>query len=97
MYASAIQICKLCYENNIEIILVNTPVHPGYYEKIPEIFFENHKKVYDYLQENFGAVYYDYSQFAIPDEGFGDGDHLNAVGAKIFTVEFAKVLKPLEE
>ncbi|MBN2828692.1 MAG: hypothetical protein JXR56_00055 [Candidatus Cloacimonetes bacterium] len=97
MYASVIQICKLCYENDIEVILVNTPVHPGYYKQIPSIFFENHKYVYDYLQRNFGIVYYDFSQLPIPDEGFGDGDHLNAVGATIFTNELAKVIKPLEE
>ena len=97
MYASAIQICKLCAENDIEIILVNTPVHPGYYEKIPDIFFENHKKVYKYLQTNYNVTYYDFSQFPIPDAGYGDGDHLNAVGAKIFTTELITVLKPLEK
>ncbi len=97
MYDYVKRICEVCKENDIEIILVNTPVHTDYYKKIPEAFKENHIIVYNYLKEEYSAKYFDFSTFPIPDKGYGDGDHLNAYGATIFSKELKKTLDSLEE
>ncbi len=97
MYSYVKKICSMCNENNIEIILINTPVHDDYYNKIPDAFKRNHVVVYDHLKQEFNAKYLDFSRFPLPDKGFGDGDHLNALGAKLFSEELSKNLKLMEE
>jgi hypothetical protein len=86
------QIIELCYANNIQPILVTTPItsvlNNIYMEKTPD-FFDNFYRFTRELQETYpGLPYFDYSHDPRFEEDFSlffDGDHLNTIGAKKFT------------
>lgn len=79
------KILSFCISNDIEPILINTPINKKYKKKIPLKFQENYYGHYAKLSQY--AKVLDYSTFELPDEAFADIDHLNAKGANIFTKE----------
>jgi hypothetical protein len=74
-----LKIVDLCKCENVELILINTPVYkPEIYESIDKL-----NDFYDtYLSE---VKYLDYSAFPLPDSCYGDIGHLNYKGAQIFS------------
>jgi hypothetical protein len=73
------KIVTLCREKGIEPVLLNTPTYmPEKYGNIPMLN--------DYYNTYFSDItYLDYSDFPLPDEGYGDIGHLNYKGAEIFS------------
>jgi hypothetical protein len=74
-----LKIISLCTEKGVELILFNTPTY-------------NAKEYGDLQAVNdfyniylIGTQYLDYSNFILPDYGYGDIGHLNFNGAEIFS------------
>tara|TARA_B100000963_G_C22554700_1_gene638495 strand:- start:14 stop:904 length:891 start_codon:yes stop_codon:yes gene_type:complete len=78
------RIKKLCDNNNLELFVVNSPVHSYYKTQIPEKFIN---KYYSVLKENeIGLI--DYSDFKLVDKDYTpDGDHVTLSGALKWTKE----------
>lgn len=69
---------KFCDENNITVIFLCPPQHKKCF--LDSTFYrEYHKKNYSNIK------FYDFKDFELPDSCFGDLDHLNYKGAKIFS------------
>jgi hypothetical protein len=82
-------IVDLCHSRHIGIVMLNTPIHPEYYESIPGEFIDLY---WDFINTN-SLDYYDFADCRLENENFlPDGDHLNASGADIATSCFRKYL-----
>lgn len=79
------RIIQLCRENGIRLYLVNCPISQDYRSKIPHKFINN----YNVFWQEHRELILDYNDFPLPEDHFGDGDHINVYGARIFT-EFLK-------
>lgn len=81
----------LCQEKGVTVALVNLPVSRFYKENIPNAFMDHYvKTVRAFCQK--GVKYFDYSSVDYPDKYFYDGNHLNSVGAELFTEAFVSDL-----
>jgi hypothetical protein len=88
------KICALCQKNKVSLILINTPLHNSYRNSIPKQLLSRHRELADSLIANFNYVsYYDYSNLNLPDNYYGDGDHLNYAGNKKFSNILVNVFK----
>lgn len=66
-----------CLENNIELILLSTPVHKR---------FCCSSDISSLLPNSLSNLqYFNFSTLDLPDKSFGDMEHLNSLGAEIFT------------
>lgn len=92
LHASTIQknyldsIYHFCLNQEIKLILVATPVHKNYYQKIPEIHQSAFNQIKSYYQDRQIPIL-DYSSTQYPDSFFLDTDHLNHTGATYFSTE----------
>jgi hypothetical protein len=74
-----LKIVDLCSKKNVELILFNSPI----YDSAKYGANDNLLKYYNiYLR---GIKYMDYSDFPLPEFGYGDISHLNYKGAEIFS------------
>ncbi|TRX57671.1 hypothetical protein FNH22_14765 [Fulvivirga sp. M361] len=80
------KIAELCQKRNIKLFILNTPVHDRYYRKIPQKFISNYYSTIQQFEEQIDFI--DLHSMKFEKECYGDGDHLNAIGAK----EFSNVL-----
>lgn len=72
------EIDNFCIQNDITLIFMHTPMHKSL---ISDVSF--YKK---YYKENYEHIrFYDFRDMHLPDSCFGDLDHLNYKGAKIFS------------
>ncbi len=85
------EIVRLCKAKNVKLIVVNTPVHTTYRKKIPPKFVDHFYKVMLENATNFELL--DLHALKYKNECFGDGDHLNALGATLFTQEINKKIE----
>ena len=84
---------ELCQEKEVQLILIDTPTHPYYYSKIPEIY----KVKYDQLIQSLGLKRLVFPDLALSDDCFiPDGDHLSVKGSKILTQHFIEKFLLLE-
>lgn len=75
-------IVNFCANNNIELILISTPIHQEYNKmKGKEIQLLNNF----YNAKLSHIKFLNFTEFDIPDDSFQDLDHLNAKGARLFT------------
>ena len=72
-------IVKYCQSNNIKLILFRSPIHK-LYPKVDEL--ELRKLLLSDFKNN---QFWDYSDYPLKDEEYGDLDHINAKGAKIIS------------
>jgi hypothetical protein len=78
------KIIALCEANNIKLILINTPLHQEYRNRIPEYFIKLYTKTTSEITSKHPSVQIlDYSELTIPDNAFGDYHHVNSIGAKL--------------
>lgn len=83
------KIQDLCYQKGIRLFLVSTPMHKLYKEKVPVKF----REFFDVTIKNMNINLIDMHSLPLPDSCFlPDGDHVNARGAEITTIELAKFL-----
>lgn len=85
------EIVRLCKAKNVKLIVVNTPVHTTYRKKIPPKFVDHFYKVM--LENAINFEFFDLHALKYKNECFGDGDHLNALGATLFTQEINKKIE----
>ncbi len=81
-----IDICGYCTLRNVEVLIINTPLHPMYLENVPSQI----KRDYDGLEAELKAMFPQSVEFMrtenmyFPDSAYLDFDHLNKYGAQIF-------------
>jgi hypothetical protein len=74
-----LKIIELCNERGVELILFNAPTYDAG-------TYGNLRALNDFYTTYCGETrYLDYSDFPLPDYGYGDIGHLNFKGAKIFS------------
>jgi hypothetical protein len=78
------KIIDYCKENNIKLMLVNTPLHQQYRELIPDYFNNVYQKTSSKIETDYQFVkLVDYSKLPISDSAFGDYHHVNSKGAAV--------------
>ena len=82
------KIIELCREKNINLILMNCPVSNEYKAKIPSKFIEN----YYGFSEAHKDIILDYHDFQLPEDHYGDGDHINKKGSILFSKSVKEIL-----
>lgn len=88
MIESLFRMAELCNIRRVNLVLINTPLHPLYKSKIPGYYFQLHNSIIDSLKNKYDNIqYYNFTTVNYPDSLFGDGDHLNYYGMKIFSKE----------
>jgi hypothetical protein len=81
------RIIQLARAHNLELVALNTPLHPEYEKRIPGRFREWH----DGILLQYGIPSYDFAGHGLGDAGFlPDGDHTNYAGAMVATRLFAE-------
>lgn len=91
------QLLKLCNEEGVELIVINTP-HPAYdVISCYDTYGMNYKQVKE-LCEKYGADYYDFSLakpelFQAEEDYFYDFEHLNYKGARAFSDTMCDLLE----
>lgn len=73
------EIVNYCNKNKITLLFIHTPMH--------KIITNNEDLLYKryYLQKYSHIKFYDFREWDMPDSCFGDLDHLNYKGAKVFS------------
>jgi hypothetical protein len=72
------KIVEYCCNNNINLILINSPMRNR--------LQLDTNSYYDYINDNYGNVkLWDYADFSLPDSCYADVEHLNYKGAEIFS------------
>jgi hypothetical protein len=73
------KIVEYCKSKSIKLIFINTPMYHA------ERFY-NMDNFYKIIEEKYNDVtFWDYGNYVLPDSCYGDVDHLNHIGAKIFS------------
>jgi hypothetical protein len=85
------KIGMLCRAGGVRLIIINTPVSDSYFRKIPKKFIENYYSTISNLNQN--VDFWDFHALHLGDESFGDGDHLNTIGAKTLTLKIDSILQ----
>jgi hypothetical protein len=81
-------IIEYCKKNGVEPVLIRSPLHERYRG------YENEKLYNQVIEKRYSSVVYlDFSKFPLPDSEFGDFEHLNYKGARIYSKWFADILQ----
>lgn len=83
------KIVDVCNEKGIKLLLVMTPLHRDYREKVPPLYLAK----MDSLKLKYKNNFLDYSDFKLEDYQYGDGDHINYYGSKVFTQKLIDTLR----
>jgi hypothetical protein len=75
-------------KQNIKVILIRTPIHSRSLENKNELVFK------EIIKESFSSVeFLDFNAFNLENKQFGDLEHLNYRGAKVFSLWFDSLIK----
>lgn len=85
-------IVNFCIANNIELVLVGSPVHAEYFGRIPDNFINRYKLEKKRLRSQ-GIPVLDFTNHYYRDSYFLDPDHLNTKGANAHTKRILELLK----
>lgn len=77
-----IKIRDLCQDKGVELVLLNTPIHP-LLEKASKEERRNYQEIYTQYFNDYTLL--DYSGYSMADSCFMDLEHLNAKGARLFS------------
>ena len=76
------KIVKLCQDNDIKLILINTPKR----NEILSYSKYGMKEFYEFYDNYYYNIdFLDFSRFSLPESDYGDFVHLNTLGAKRFS------------
>jgi len=75
------RIIELCRLHDVRLILINSPLSKEYRARVPEEFIDR----FNEFAKSHDQQLLDYHDFEVPERCWGDGDHLNSSGAKIFS------------
>lgn len=82
------EITDLCKDYHIDLILINTPLHPYYRNKLPREYVEKYKTII----KDGNLTLIDFSELLSEDDCFvPDGDHVSKKGATIMTMELKRI------
>lgn len=88
------KIIELSEKRGFKLVLVNTPLHKSYVEKIPKNIHKHYEKITKKIsEENFSVKLLDFSNLILDDNYFFDYDHINSKGAKVISTKVARELK----
>jgi hypothetical protein len=83
------KIIELCSSNNIDLILLNTPIHPYFKSKVPAVYINK----FEELAKNNNLKVIDFNLLTFTDSSFiPDGDHVSVKE----TFNIAKALESLK-
>lgn len=72
--------------NDVEVVVVRTPEHPRFRQATPAVCQDGYVRlITDRAEANNGVRFFDYGEYALPDDHFLDGDHLNRRGSEVFS------------
>lgn len=81
------KIVRLCRDAGVELVALNTPLHPEYERRVPQPFRQLYER---YLEDN-GLRVFDFHDLKLTDADFlPDGDHANYRGAVLTSRRFAE-------
>jgi hypothetical protein len=81
------KIIRLVREHGLELVMLNTPLHPEYAKRVPARF----RQMHDSVLEQYGIPSFDFAGLELTDAAFlPDGDHVNYPGAMLATRHFAE-------
>jgi hypothetical protein len=84
------KIIEICKKNNVEIEMINSPLHPIYKSKIPKEYINFYT---DFCKENKLKVL-DFSDMKLSEDCYiFDGDHVSLKGSKLLTNHFIEVTR----
>ena len=87
------KIINLCREKNIEVYLCNTPLHFKFRKLIPDEVKIDFESLKDELELKCNNVsYLDYSFLELLENEYGDGDHVNKLGAELISSHISKYM-----
>lgn len=82
------RIVELCKKNNVELEIINAPLHPIYKSKIPEKYIH----YYDNFCKKNNLKVLDFSEMKLLEDCYiFDGDHVSSKGSEILTEHFIKL------
>lgn len=79
------EIIKLALAHDIKVILLNTPLHKDYLNRIPKKYICEYKSYTAHLTTHKNIIFMDYSSLNLKPNHYRDFDHLNKNGAELFT------------
>ena len=78
----------------MRLVIINTPLSKAYYSKIPEKFITDY---YVYISSIHQRIaFLDFHSLDFENKCYGDGDHLNSLGAGVFSVKVDSALNVLQ-
>lgn len=81
-------IIKYCKKCGVEPILIRSPLHEKYRG------YENEELYHQIIEKRYSKItYLDFSKFPLPDSAFGDFEHLNYKGARVYSKWFGEFLQ----
>jgi hypothetical protein len=81
------KIVRLAGEAGVELVVLNTPLHPEYLRRVPQEF----REAYERYVRDYGLPVFDFSDLLLTDAEFlPDGDHTNHRGAALTSRRFAE-------
>jgi len=88
------RIIQLCEEHGVDLTLYNAPLHASFKSRIPGQAITDFAQVRDQLLARFPKLHYvDHVDESLPNESFGDGDHVNSLGAAVVTGRLARLIQ----
>ena len=83
-------IVALCKEQQVELVIVNTPMHTYYQSKVPQEFIDKYLSI---IKSNNLSII-DLSLLVLPDSSFqGEGDLVSIEGAMRATEEIKRIIE----
>jgi hypothetical protein len=84
------EIINLCKNNNVELVLFNTPMHAYYRSNVPIEYINK----YNHIIEKYQLKVIDFSDLTLEDDCYlPDGEHVSEKGALLTTKEFLRTQK----
>lgn len=82
-----VKIIEFCKLNNVKVYLIRSPLHPKY----PGL--DNERLFRELPHQQFSNTeFLDFKDFPIQNSGFADLEHLNAKGARVYSIFFNQLL-----
>jgi hypothetical protein len=84
------KIIKFCKKNRIKLFLLNTPISKPYFNRVPIQFKRKYYSFTNTFSKSLTLL--DFHDLALENKCYGDGDHINVFGEKIFSLKLDSLL-----
>jgi len=86
------KILGLCKKKNVRLFVVNTPLHADYRDHIPTVIINRYNRMMEDAGKQYSFTFINDSDLELNDSLFGDADHLNCKGMKVYSKYFRNEL-----